>query len=162
RRERVNAARERAARDSPRSRRLVSPRDAGTEHARHTCSNETHTFVPNAYASAARVSPARPLDADVRPSLPITHTAGVPGVQESLDARFGEDVVATANALVESKTAKQPTQSIEWNIGIRSAAQDLGEKRVAFGHGPSLAEQSGKAERLAAQVRIALAVASNG
>ena len=55
--------------------------------------------------------------------------------------------MTAANPLVESEAAKQAAQPVERNVAIRSAAQDLDEKNVALGHGRSLAERPGKAER---------------
>ena len=70
-------------------------------------------------------------------------------IQDFLDPGLGEDVMTAANPLVESEAAKQAAQPVERDVGIRSAAQNLDEKRVALGHGPSLPEYFRKAERLA-------------
>ena len=67
-------------------------------------------------------------------------------IQDLLDAGPGEDVMTAANALVESEAAEQAAQPVERNAGIRSAAEDLDEKRVAFDHDGSLAEHRRKAE----------------
>ena len=68
-------------------------------------------------------------------------------VQYLFHAALGEDVVAAANSLTESKSAKQPTEPVKRYVGICIAAQDLDEKRIAFGRGRSLPEALRKAER---------------
>src|ERR1700687_1767861 len=70
-------------------------------------------------------------------------------IQDFLNPGLGEDVMTAANPLVESEATKQAAQPVERNVGIRSAAQDLNEKRVALDHGRSLAECLRKAERRA-------------
>jgi hypothetical protein len=68
-------------------------------------------------------------------------------VQNLLHSSLGEDVVAAANSLIQSKMAEQTTETVERDVRIRSAAQEFGEKAIAFNHSQSLPEELCKSEQ---------------